>query len=397
EPWGVRALVPYLAWRHVRRRGLQSALTVAGVAVGVAVLIVALSLTNGFIDELIRSTLRATPMLTLQNYLPGETLPDDRGLLAALGGEPGVTAVAPFLSGQALIARRASQSLGVTARQGFTQIVGIDTKLETAVLDLPVLAEQADALAEAGGVVLGSTLAQSLGVSLGDMVMLRDISGATAQFKVAGTFRVGNELIDSVTSYMSLANLQDYLGVAGRITGYHLRLADPGAAHSIGLELAGKYSLRPISWESLFASLISQLRLQKAVIGVVVFLIVIVAAFGITNVMVLTVNEKTEDIAILRALGASERQILATFTLQGFLLGGAGTALGALLGLAVAAYFKFQPYPLPGDLYFITQLPVQLQAWDVIWVCGVSFVTSVVAGLLPARRAARLDPVAVLR
>ncbi|MFA5568480.1 MAG: ABC transporter permease [Trueperaceae bacterium] len=393
----MRALVPYLAWRHVRRRGLQSALTVAGVAVGVAVLIVALSLTNGFIDELIRSTLRATPMLTLQNYLPGETLPDDRELQAALAGEPGVTAVAPFLSGQALIARRASQSLGVTARQGFTQVVGIDTKLETAVLDLPVLAEQADALAEAGGVVLGSTLAQSLGVSLGDMVMLRDISGATAQFKVAGTFRVGNELIDSVTSYMSLANLQDYLGVAGRITGYHLRLADPGAAHSIGLELAGKYSLRPISWESLFASLISQLRLQKAVIGVVVFLIVIVAAFGITNVMVLTVNEKTEDIAILRALGASERQILATFTLQGFLLGGAGTALGALLGLAVAAYFKFQPYPLPGDLYFITQLPVQLQAWDVIWVCGVSFVTSVVAGLLPARRAARLDPVAVLR
>jgi len=363
----------------------------------VAVLIVALSLTNGFIDELIRSTLRATPMLTLQNYLPGETLPEDPALLAALGDEPGVTAVAPFLSGQALIARRASQSLGVTARQGFTQIVGIDTKLETAVLDLPVLAEQAGALAQAGGVVLGSTLAQSLGVSLGDLVMLRDISGATAQFKVAGTFRVGNELIDSVTSYMSLANLQDYLGVAGRITGYHLRLADPAAAHSVGLELAGRYSLRPISWESLFASLISQLRLQKAVIGVVVFLIVIVAAFGITNVMVLTVNEKTEDIAILRALGASERQILATFTLQGFLLGGAGTALGALLGLAVAAYFRFQPYPLPGDLYFITQLPVQLQAWDVIWVCGVSFATSVIAGLLPARRAARLDPVAVLR
>ncbi len=393
----MRALVPYLAWRHVRRRGLQSALTVAGVGVGVAVLIVALSLTNGFIDELIRSTLKATPMLTLQNYLPGETLPTDPELLAALDDEPSVTAVAPFLSGQALIARRASQALGVTARQGFTQIVGIDTKRETEVLDLPVLAEQANALAQAGGVVLGSTLAQSLGVSVGDKVMLRDISGATAQFTVAGTFRVGNELIDSVTSYMSLANLQDYLGVEGRISGYHLRLAKPEAAHSVGLDLAGKYSLRPISWESLFASLISQLRLQKAVIGVVVFLIVIVAAFGITNVMVLTVNEKTEDIAILRALGASERQILATFTLQGFLLGGAGTVLGALLGLAVAAYFKFQPYPLPGDLYFITQLPVQLQAWDVIWVCAVSFTTSVIAGLLPARRAARLDPVAVLR
>ncbi|HRP47880.1 MAG TPA: ABC transporter permease [Trueperaceae bacterium] len=393
----MRTLVPYLAWRHVRRRGLQSALTVSGVAVGVAVLIIALSLTNGFIDELISSTLRATPMLTLQSFIPGDTLPDDPSLLAALTAEPGVTAAAPFLSGQALIARRASQSLGVTARQGFTQVIGIDTDLETAVLDLPVLASQAEAISRSGGVVLGSSLAQSLGVAVGDTVMLRDITGATAQFTVAGTFRVGNELIDSVTSYMSLANLQDYLGVDNAITGYHLRLANPTAAHSVGLDLAGKYSLRPISWESLFASLISQLRLQKAVIGVVVFLIVIVAAFGITNVLVLTVSEKTEDIAILRALGASERQILATFTLEGFMLGGAGTLLGAVLGLLVAAYFKFQPYPLPGDLYFITQLPVQLQAFDVLWVCAVSLATSVIAGLLPARRASRLDPVAVLR
>lgn len=393
----MRSLVPYLALRHVRRRGLQSGLTVAGVAVGVAVLIVALSLTNGFIDELITSTLRATPMLTLQSYLPNDTLPEDPALLERLAAEPGVTAAAPFLAGQALIARRASQSLGITARQGFTQLVGIDTHLETAVLDLPVLADQAEALERSGGIVLGSTLAQSLGVTIGDPVMLRDISGATAQFTVAGTFRVGNELIDSVTAYMSIANLQAYLGEQGRITGYHLRLANPSAAHSQGLHLAGKYSLRPISWESLFASLIAQLRLQKAVIGVVVFLIVIVAAFGITNVLVLTVNEKTEDIAILRALGASESQILGTFTLEGFMLGGAGTVLGAVLGLGVAAYFRFQPYPLPGDLYFITQLPVQLQAWDVMWVCGVSLATSVVAGLLPARRAARLDPVAVLR
>src|SRR5690606_10174782 len=103
--------VPYLAWRHIRRRGLQSGLTVLGVAVGVMVLIVALSLTNGFIDELISSTLRATPMLTLQSYLSGDPLPEDRELLADLTRQPEVTAAAPFLSGQALIARRANASL----------------------------------------------------------------------------------------------------------------------------------------------------------------------------------------------------------------------------------------------------------------------------------------------
>lgn len=392
-----RALVPYLAWRHVRRRGLQSGLTVLGVAVGVMVLVVALSLTNGFVDELLRSTLRATPMLTLTSYMADDTLAEDAPLETALAEHPEVTAVAPYLSGQALIARRASASLGISARQGYTQIVGIDPEKETRVLDLPVLAAQADALARREGIVLGSSLANQLGVGVGDEVIVRDITGATARLEVAGTFRVGNELIDAVASYMSLPNLQAYLGVEGRISGYHLRLDDPTRAREVGLALADEYGLRPVSWENLFASLISQLDLQKAVIGVVVFLIVLVAALGISNVMVLTVAEKTEEIAILRALGASERQVLAVFTLEGFALGATGTILGVLLGIAVSAYFRLQPFPLPGDLYFITQLPVQVQAADIVWVAGVSLVTSVLAGLLPARRAARLDPVAVLR
>ncbi len=393
----MRSLVPYMAWRHVRRRGLQSGITVLGVAVGVMVLIVALSLTNGFIDELISSTLRATPMVTLQSYVTGDTLPDDRTLLQDLQAQPSVVAAAPFLTGQALIARRASASLGIPGRQGYTQILGIEPDLETAVLDLPVLVEQADALADEGGIVLGASLAQQLGVLRGDRVMLRDINGATSEFEVVGTFRVGNELIDAVTSYMSLPNLQAYLRQQGSVSGYHVRLDDATKAHNVGLNLADRYSLRPVSWEGLFGSLVSQLRLQKAVISVVVFLIVLVAALGITNILVLSVAEKTEEIAILRALGATEKQVLATFTLEGFILGGGGTVLGALLGLLVSWYFRFQPFPLPGDLYFITQLPVEVQAFDVLWVCGVSLATSVIAGLIPARRAARLDPVAVLR
>src|SRR5690606_8576826 len=177
----------------------------------------------------------------------------------------------------------------------------------------------------------------------------------------------------------------------------HVRVAEPTRAQAVGLDLAERFSLRPVTWESLFSSLISQLRLQKAVIGVVVFLIVVVAAFGIANVLVLTVAEKTEEIGILRALGASERQVVSVFVLEGFMLGAAGTVLGALLGLAVATYFRVQPFPLPGDLYFITPLPVEVQPFDVLWVCGVSLLTSVIAGVFPARRAARLGPVKVLR
>src|SRR5690606_642321 len=154
----------YLAWRHMRRRGLQSLLTILGVAVGVMVLITALSLTNGFIDELMTSTLRATPMLSLQNYLAGDLMPEDAALAADFLEHPQVTAVAPFISGQALIARRASASLGISARQGYTQMLGIDPNREAEVLDLAVLQTQAETIGSGEGIVLGASLAQQLGV-----------------------------------------------------------------------------------------------------------------------------------------------------------------------------------------------------------------------------------------
>ncbi|MEX2535451.1 MAG: ABC transporter permease [Trueperaceae bacterium] len=393
----MRRFVLFLALRHVRRRPLQSGLTVAGVAMGVMVLITALSLTNGFIDELIRSTLEATPHVTLQSY-DGSTIPQDPARLDSIAQHPQVEAVAPYLSGQALIARRASSTLGIGGRHGYTQLLGIDAQLEQQVLDLPALESAASALEAGEGIVLGESLAlRQLGVYPGDSVFVRDISGRSAAFEVAATFRVGNELIDSVTSYLSIAALQEFLGAQGQLTGYHVRVRNPQQANSVGIQLAIEHNMLAISWERLFATLLEQLRLQKAIISAVVFLIVLVAAMGIANILILTVAEKTEEIAILRALGASERQVLSVFTIEGLLLGGTGTALGALLGLAVTLYFRYQPYPLPGDLYFITRLPVELQAWDVLWVCGLSLLTSVVASLLPARRAANLRPTDVLR
>ena len=387
----------FLALRHVRRRPLQSILTVAGVAVGVMVLIAALSLTNGFIDELIDSTLLATPHVTLQTF-DGTLMADDPELLTRLQEHGEVEVAAPFLTAQALIARRADATRGISGRSGYTQLLGIDVELQQEVLDLPELRTAADAIALGQGIVLGESLAlRQLGVFPGDEVFVRDISGRSRSFEVADTFWVGNELIDSVSSYLSVPALQEFLREEGNISGYHVRVADPQQAERIGMELGMSLGLLSTSWERLFSSLIEQLRLQRAVISAVVFLIVLVAAMGIANILVLTVSEKTEEIAVLRALGASQGQVLRVFTLEGLLLGGGGTLLGALLGIAVSLYFRYQPFPLPGDLYFITRLPVTLQPWDVIWVCGLSLVTSVVAGLIPARRAGALRPTEILR
>lgn len=387
----------YLALAHVRRRVLQSALTVGGVAVGVGVLILALSLTNGFIDELLDSTLRATPHVTLRSYLSDGRMPDDDAVRARIAAHPEVRAVAPFLAVEALIARRADASLGISGRQGYTQLLGIDPVLESRILELEALDDASAALADGGGLILGGSLALQLGVMPGDPVLLQDVAAHRREFVVADTFRVGNELIDGLVSYAALSAVQAYVRAPGEISGYHVRLVDPGVAEEVGRELADATGLRPTSWSSLFGGLVTQLRLQKAVISVVVFLIVLVAAMGIANILVLTVAEKTPEIAVLRALGASQRQVLTTFTLEGALLGGAGTLLGVGLGVAAAGYFRVQPFPLPGDLYFITRLPVEVAAFDVAWVAGVSLATSALAGLLPARRAARLDPTEVLR
>ena len=393
----MRSFILFLARKHVRHRALQSGLTVLGVAVGVMVVVTALSLTNGFIDELISSTLKATPHVTLTSF-DGSLLPDDPATLARISDYPGVVAASPFLAAQALISRRANASLGISGRGGFTQMLGIDPGREREVLELEALNTNSDELAGEKSIILGETLAfNTLGVFPGDEVFVRDIAGLSRTFTVADTSRVGNEIIDSVVSYVSLPDLQDFLRAEDQISGYHVRVSDPEQAGTIARALGATFELLPTSWENLFSSLIDQLRLQRALISAVTFLIVLVAAMGIANILILTVSEKTEEIAVLRALGASQRQILAVFTLEGFLLGGAGTLLGALLGLGLSAYFKFQPYPLPGDLYFITQLPVELRAWDFIWVSALSIITSVIAAFIPARRASGLDPAAILR
>lgn len=370
-----------------------------GVAVGVMVLLTSLSLTNGFIDELLSSTLRATPHITLRSYGVGTVpdIPEDEARLTEIREHPDVVAASPFVSTQALIARRADSTQGVPGRRGFAQVFGIEPELERQVLDLEVLDSTVASLEAGEGIVLGASLARSLEVFPGDEILLVDINQKRQFYTVVGTFSVGNELIDAVTAFVSIPGLQDFLGAEGLISGYHVRTDDPEDASEVGWALSERFGLFSSTWQSIFSTLIDQLRLQKALISAVTFLIVLVAAMGIANILILTVAEKTEEIAVLRALGASQRQILAVFTLEGLLLGGGGTLLGAVLGLGLSSYFKFQPYPLPGDLYFITQLPVELQAFDFLWVCGLSLVTSVIAALIPARRASGLNPAEILR
>ncbi|PYE54893.1 lipoprotein-releasing system permease protein [Deinococcus yavapaiensis KR-236] len=380
-----------LARAYLRRRRTQNVITVLGIAVGVMVLITALSLTNGFSRALVDATLRATPQLTLNHYAPPSAPVDE--VERRIGRDSDVTAFTPYFADKALLTRPADQ--GRSAGVDFATIFGVTPRAADVLTLTPRERDLVRSL-RPGEIVLGSALAQSVGAFEGDKLRLLNSSQRRGELRVKGLFRTGNFVIDSGYAFVRIETLQKLANTKG-ITGYQARLRDPDRAPGVGRRLVRGEPMLAIPWQDLNRTLIDQLALQKRVIGFVVFLIVIVAAFGIANVLTLTVFEKTSDIAILRAIGAKRRAIQGAFVLQGLFLGGVGLVLGNVLALLVAAYFTVRPFQLPGDLYFISALPVELRITDVLWVNAVSLATTLLAALLPARRAANIEPARVIR
>ncbi|WP_084050869.1 ABC transporter permease [Deinococcus hopiensis] len=379
-----------LARAHLSRRRTQNLLTVLGIAVGVMVLIAALSLTNGFTAALVDATLRASPHLSLTAFAPSQR---DAGLERQMRADPRVVAFTPFVGDKGLLTRPASA--GRAAGVDFATLFGV-TPDEARVLQLaPTESELLRSLGR-DEVLLGAALARSVGAFTGDEVRLLNSTQRRASLRVKGVFSTGNYLIDSAYAFTSLETLQRLQGTRN-VTGYQLRLRDPAAAPAVGDALTRTRPYSALPWQGLYGTLLDQLALQKKVIGFVVFLIVIVAAFGIANVLTLAVFEKTQEIAILRAIGATRSVITRTFLLEGALLGLAGLLLGNLLGLGISAYFTVRPFHIPGDLYFITSLPVEVRAADLLWVNAVGLGTTLLAALIPARRAANVEPARIIR
>lgn len=372
----------FLALRQLRYRRTQSLITLLGVAVGIMVLTTALSLTNGFIKGLVDATLRAVPHLFLQ-YL------DDRN------PNPPVLPQNPEILGQAgvfitkvLMTRRASQ--GRTAGADFSTVIGLGPGGQGVYpeLELSKLRE--------GKVVLGSALARNLGAYTGDKLFLVSVNQKRLELEVVGTFQTGNFLLDAGYAFTTLADTRALMEMPDGFTGYQLRLRDPQKAPEVGVALQGQQFFAS-PWQATNRTLIEQLELQRRVIGIVVFLIVVVAAVGMANVLVLAVIEKTQDIALLRVMGARGTQVAGVFALEGLILGVVGIVLGCLLGWGLSSYFFHNPVRIPGDLYFLTSLPVDIRPSDFVWTSLMSLGVVMLASLLPLFRALRIKPGEVLR
>jgi lipoprotein-releasing system permease protein len=404
----------WIAGRYLRARPrtgflrLLTAISIAGVAVGVTALLVVLAVMNGFEGE-VQSRIAGTDahVVLLGSTTDGVT--DGPALAARLAREPGVLGASAFTYAKAMVFH-AGLSEGLVVK-------GVDLSHERQVTTVSrSIAPPLDSipnvtLAGEPGIVLGAELAARLAAGIGDRVLLATLEGDASSafgyapklrpFRVVGLFTSGLYTYDSTLGFTSVGASQRFFSLGDRVTGVEVRITDmfeaPAAAERLRVA-AGVPGLRANNWIDLNRNLFTWMKLEKAVMFVILALIVLVAAFNIVSTLFMVVLEKRRDIGVLRTLGATPALVLTVFLGEGLLIGFAGTAFGAVAGVVLIAVLERYPFvQLPGDVYFIETLPVKPEAGDFAAVILAAVVLCLAAAWYPAWRASRLDPIEAIR
>jgi lipoprotein-releasing system permease protein len=407
-----------LARRYLRSRrtsnvaSLNTVISTGGVAVGVLALIVVLGAMNGLRNDLRERILVANPHLRVLTFGAGLRMDDWRRVLDLIRKQPGVVAAAPEVISQA----------GITAGQDYGEgvnLVGFDPDTGThSVTSLPQSIQQGDLSFRTskpnvdGGILIGSRLANRLSVYPGDVVTLVPVTQAKVnpalgvavprfwRFEVTGLFDTGMFQYDNQFVVVKRDVAQRFTGLGDAVSGIAVRVTDPDQAPVIGQAIEKRlgYPYRSLDWQTQNASLFSALQLEKLAMGLIIFFIMVVAAFNIVGTLTMVVADKTREIGILRAMGLTSPAVARVFLLQGAVIGGVGTALGLAAGLAVAyvvdksGWIRINP-----AVYFIDHLPVHVEASDVLVVVLASLAIALLATVYPSRSAANLTPVDAIR
>jgi lipoprotein-releasing system permease protein len=377
-----------------------------GVALGVAILIVVLSVMNGLGSELRDRLLSLTAHASLN--AGGAAIGDWRQRLEQLKGAPELVGAAPFLDTDAMLSRQTAMS-GAIVR-------GIDPQMEgevSTIRDAMREGKLADLQPGLNRIVLGRMLAYQLEVGVGDMVTVMTPGAGDAgkggivpilrEFQVAGIFEVGLQEHDSALALIDLEDAETLRGLSGP-TGIRLKFDDVLKAPALAQIAAArlKPGLRLRDWTEDNQAYFRAIRIEKTMMALILMLIVAVAVFNIAATLVMVVSDKRTDIAILRTLGLSPRGVLAVFMTQGVLIGWIGTAIGVTLGLAIALHVPFLEQALnlhimDPDVYYISTVPSETHPVDVILIALVSLLLTFVATIYPALQAAKTQPAEALR
>ncbi len=399
--------------RASRRRGFVSliaGIAIVGLALGVAVLIVVLSVMNGF-EEVLRTRILSLTAHATISGVEG-SLANWRADLKKLQNFPGIIAAAPYIEEQGLMTH-ADKSSGVLLR-------GVEAESEARVVDLSphlLSGRLSDLSPGSYRVILGKALADELAVKVGDRVVLIVALGDVTPlgviprmraFEVAGLLSVGMYEYDRRIAIVAMQDAGKLLRMGDEVTGIRLNLADmyaaPRLSHTAAMAIGGGVQVQ--DWTNEHVNFFRSIAITKRILFVILSLMVAVAAFNIVSTMVMVVKEKRRDIAILRTFGSSPASILSVFIVQGSLIGVLGIAVGVGFGVALAVNlqdlvhgleaivgFKF----LDARVYFMSDLPAHVRAADVIRICGFAFILACLSTVYPAVRAARLLPAESLR
>ena len=384
-----------------------SLVSISGIALGVAALIVVLSVVNGFEEEFRKGVLGATPHVQLSGYDGRLNHWEDVATTAAT--VPGVIATAPFANAQALLSNDGK------VRGVFLRGVIPDLEDRAANLAQQMRDGTIDALVPGElGVILGTELAKALGVTKGDRVALVSPQNTSAgagprlrALKVVGTFSVGFYDYDSTLAIMHIADVQALFDMGDRVSGVRLTLANPLEAHAAGFAVSRL--LRDVAitdWTRGNGHLFHAVKTSKLMVLLVVSLLIAIAMFNIVASLVMVVTDKDADIAILRTLGSSPAGIMRVFMIQGALIGVVGTLIGIIVGvvfsISVPALARWTEQatgfqPISAEIYHISQLPADLQLADVVLTAAVALVLALLATIYPSYRASRARPADALR
>ncbi len=401
----------FWAQRRSLSSGLIALFSATGVMIGTWLLIFVLSAINGFEAEVKKQLIGKDAHLEITQHQYHPFCAYD-SLSDWIRKQPHVTGASPFILSKTVISRKKNQD-GII-------VYGIDAKTCSQVIALEHTVSKGhfgfDSLTDSQNkkfpaIILGYALADRLDAEVGDKVYLADFSQAgemgltsfaprIAPFIVGATFESGMYQFDETLAYISLAEAQQVFSMPNAATGIQVKLDDPYLSGPIGnsLEVSLGFPYRSLDWQAKNFTLLKWMSYEKVLVGLALGIIILIAAFNIISSLVMAVNDKVREIGILRAMGATRGHILRIFIWEGMLIGWMGSTAGLILGLiSYYVQLKWGLIRLPGDVYFVTTLPVELHLRDIVLVMAVTNGLCAIATLLPALKAARHNPVESIR